>query len=43
MFSGTASSYNFKISDSETVAKREFAPAILFLFGLGIIHPVGGE
>ena len=41
MFSGTASSCIFKISDSETVAKREFTPAILFLFGLRIIHPVG--
>ena len=26
--------YFFKISDSETLAKREFTPAILFLFGL---------
>ena len=41
--SGTASSCIFKISDSETLAKREFAPAILFLFGLRIIHSVGGE
>ena len=24
--------------DSETLAKREFTPAILFLFGLRIIH-----
>ena len=31
--------------DSETLAKREFTPAILFLFlfGLRIIHSVGGE
>ena len=29
--------------DSETMAKREFTPAILFLFGLRIIHSVGGE
>ena len=28
--------------DSETLAKREFTPAILFLFGLRIIHSVGG-
>jgi len=27
----------------ETLAKREFTPAILFLFGLRIIHSVGGE
>ena len=32
-----------RISDSETLAKREFTPAILFLFGLRIIHSVGGE
>ena len=32
-FSGTASSCIFKIFDSETLAKREFTPAILFLFG----------
>ena len=25
------------------LAKREFTPAILFLFGLRIIHSVGGE
>ena len=31
VFSGTASSFIFKISDSETLAKREFTPAILFL------------
>ena len=44
VFSGTASSLCiFKISDSETLAKREFTPAILFLFGLRIIHSVGGE
>ena len=43
VFSGTASSSIFKISDSETLAKREFTPAILFLFGLRIIHSVGGE
>ena len=41
--SGTASSCIFRISDSETLAKREFTPAILFLFGLRIIHSVGGE
>ena len=29
--------------DSETLAKREFTPAILFLLGLRIIHSVGGE
>ena len=29
--------------DSETLEKREFTPAILFLFGLRIIHSVGGE
>ena len=29
--------------DSETLAKREFTPAILLLFGLRIIHSVGGE
>ena len=29
--------------DSETLAKRAFTPAILFLFGLRIIHSVGGE
>ena len=28
--------------DSETLAKREFTIAILFLFGLRIIHSVGG-
>ena len=28
---------------SETLAKREFTTAILFLFGLRIIHSVGGE
>ena len=43
VFSGTASSCIFKISDSETLAKREFTPAVLFLFGLRIIHSVGGE
>ena len=43
VFSGTASSYIFKISDSETLAKREFKPAILFLFGLRIIHSLGVE
>ena len=43
VLSGTASSCIFKISDSETPAKREFTPAILFLFGLRIIHSVGGE
>ena len=43
VFSGSASSCIFKISDSETLAKREFTPAILFLFGLRIIHSVGGE
>ena len=43
VFSGTASSCIFKISDSETLAKREFTPVILFLFGLRIIHSVGGE
>ena len=32
----------FKI-DSETLAKHEFTPAISFLFGLRIIHTVGGE
>ena len=26
-----------------TLAKHEFTPAILFLFGLRIIHSVGGE
>ena len=41
--SGTASSCIFKISDSETLAKREFTPTILFLFGLRIIHSGGGE
>ena len=29
--------------DSETLGKREFTPAILFLFSLRIIHSVGGE
>ena len=29
--------------DSETLAKSEFTPAVLFLFGLRIIHTVGGE
>ena len=29
--------------DSDTLAKREFTPAISFLFGLRIIHSVGGE
>ena len=43
VFSGSASSCIFKISDFETLAKREFTPAILFLFGLRIIHSVGGE
>ena len=43
VFSGIASSCIFKISDSETLAKREFTPAILFLFGFRIIHSVGGE
>ena len=43
VFSSTASSCIFKISDSETLANREFTPAILFLFGLRIIHSVGGE
>ena len=43
VFSRTASSCIFKISDSETLAKREFTPAVLFLFGLRIIHSVGGE
>ena len=43
VFSGSASSCISNISDSETLAKREFTPAILFLFGLRIIHSVGGE
>ena len=43
VFSCTASSCIFKISDSETLAKREFTPAVLFLFGLRIIHSVVGE
>ena len=43
VFSGTASSCIFKISYSETLAKREFTPAILVLFGLRIIHSEGGE
>ena len=43
VFSGTASSCILKISDSETLAKHEFTPAILFLFGLRIIHSVGDE
>ena len=43
VFSGAASSCIFKIFDSETLAKREFTPAILFLFGLRIFHSVGGE
>ena len=43
MFSGSASSCIFKISDPETLAKCEFTPAILFLFGLRSIHSVGGE
>ena len=43
VFSGTASSCIFKIFDSETLAKREFTPAILFLFALRIIYSVGGE
>ena len=43
VFSGSASSRIFKISDSKTLAKQEFTPAILFLFGLRIIHLVGGE
>ena len=43
VFSGTASSCIFKISNSETLAKREFTPSILFLFGLRIIHSAGGE
>ena len=38
VFSGTASPCIFKISDSETLVKREVTPAILFLF-----HSVGGE
>ena len=42
VFPGTASSCIFKISDSETLAKREFTPAILFLFGLRNIHSAGG-
>ena len=41
--SGTVSSCIFKISNSETLAKREFTPAILFLFGLRIFHSVEGE
>ena len=28
---------------SETLAKSEFTSAILFFFGLRIIHSVGGE
>ena len=42
-FSGTASSCIFKISNSKTLVKLEFTPAILFLIGLHIIHLVGGE
>ena len=42
-FSGSAYSCISNISDSETQAKREITPAILFLFGLRIIHSVGGE
>ena len=29
--------------EAKILAKREFTPAILFLFGLRIIHSVGGE
>ena len=43
VFSGSASSCISNISDSETLAKREFTPANLFLFSLRIIHSVGGE
>lgn len=38
-YRGSASSCSCKI----TLAKNEFTPAILFLFGLRIIHSVGGE
>ena len=43
VFSGSASSCISNISDSQTLAKREFTPAILFLFDLRIIHSVGGK
>ena len=43
LFSGIASSCILRISDSETLAKREFTPAILFLLGSRIIHSVSGE
>ena len=33
----------FLSSDSKTLAKREFTPATLFLYGLRIIHSVGGK
>ena len=29
--------------ETKTLPKGEFKPAILFLFGLRIIHSVGGE
>ena len=32
-----------RIADSETLAKCEFTPAILFLLGGHIIHSVGGK
>ena len=43
VISTTFSEGNQKEIDSETLAKREFTPTILFLFGLRIIHSVGGE
>ena len=43
MFSGAAFSCILRISDSETLAKREFTPTILFLLGSSTIHSVGGE
>lgn len=41
VFSGTPSSCILRISNSETLAKREFTPAILFLFGSRIVHSEG--
>ena len=43
MFSGAAFSCILRISDSETLAKREFTPTILFLLGSSTIRSVGGE
>ena len=43
MFSGSLSSFICTIFDSEMLAKREFTPAILFLFYEIMHYPLASE